>query len=598
MSAPSAETSARRSGRRHKRKRVAVDEEESDAGSAAAKARTEEGSDGGQETAGESEGEGCKKEPEEAVENGAKLKRCDGRPVRMLDAAVGAFVALAAAYGREPGLDWVSAEDVLDVCVAHMGRLCPGRTTHASSRQVLRRVIFPAASKTTRNNLRAFEVESGDDFTIANWRGYRIRPNEDFWRVREGIVFADGDGMEVGFEELGVKVPNTPSREGDVYRVPIVVERDEGDGEVKDGGEEEIEEEEEVEERVEINSEDSDEPLPENRLPASLVAPCAAVGNHWLSPPPGPVRLSAFDRDPKLTVLPSPPGDPEVVCAFKGFRSIRASHGVFQGCWYFEVTVLPYEGDGAVRLGWSSRRSPIGVPVGFDDNGFGIRDRSGEFFHNSFLTDYASGFEAGDVIGCCLRLPPSLSRKAMARIAEDSVRILNRKHGDWTGPSPLPICDLGYFEGGMVEFYKNGTSLGIPLEFQKANSPARIAVYEYFPTISLFKNAQVRVSFGPFDDLPPGCSPVCELAAEEEFSDVGSEADYAVVGEGKSAGDRCENAATVGSPSSVADADADENPEGEESDGIDRKAPSSTGAPLFDLYRPRSRFLDVSRRSQ
>jgi hypothetical protein len=68
------------------------------------------------------------------------------------------------------------------------------------------------------------------------------------------------------------------------------------------------------------------------------------------------VRLSDNDRAAQLKVSE----DGLTVTGHKGYSSVRASHGVAHGAWYWEATVLPPDEkadaslpDGHVRLGWS-----------------------------------------------------------------------------------------------------------------------------------------------------------------------------------------------------------------------------------------------------
>ena len=55
----------------------------------------------------------------------------------------------------------------------------------------------------------------------------------------------------------------------------------------------------------------------------------------------------------------------------------RASHGVSDGCWYYELDVLePAGGDknAHVRFGWATCRADLHGPVGYDQFGFAYRD--------------------------------------------------------------------------------------------------------------------------------------------------------------------------------------------------------------------------------
>lgn len=231
-----------------------------------------------------------------------------------------------------------------------------------------------------------------------------------------------------------------------------------------------------------------------------------------------PVRLSSLDKSIGISFE----GDPaqNFVRGLKGFRMIRATTGVCEGDWYFEATVMPYEGDGAVRLGWSTRRSDVETPVGFDGYGFGIRDRTGEFIHHASCKPYGKPFTIGDTIGCRIRMP-QLTDEQKARIAAaDDAWLHYRFIGLLQGPPPQDsgIC----LEGGIanVEFFKNGTSMGVPEYFAQCTAPKpdeffangakggssrRIGIRAgyYYPSVALFGNAVVKANFGPDFAHPP-----------------------------------------------------------------------------------------------
>ena len=65
------------------------------------------------------------------------------------------------------------------------------------------------------------------------------------------------------------------------------------------------------------------------------------VGTTWLHPNPNP------NPNPNPSPKPSQVG-------YRGYRMVRATHGVSSGSWYFEVRVnTPLNGeDGHTRLGW------------------------------------------------------------------------------------------------------------------------------------------------------------------------------------------------------------------------------------------------------
>lgn len=84
---------------------------------------------------------------------------------------------------------------------------------------------------------------------------------------------------------------------------------------------------------------------------------------------------------------------------------IRATHGIREGSWYFEIFIEQH--DGHTRLGWSREQADLRVPVGFDNYSYSYRDVQGDVFHKSRGKPYGEPYGPGDVIGCFIHLPPS-----------------------------------------------------------------------------------------------------------------------------------------------------------------------------------------------
>jgi len=102
------------------------------------------------------------------------------------------------------------------------------------------------------------------------------------------------------------------------------------------------------------------------------------IPDGWLSNPVGvPVRLWERDKASLLELDASL----LTISGKKGYRTCRTTHGVLEGRWYFEALVYGTPDEGNVRLGWSTRSGQIEAPVGFDKHGFGLRDLTGELFH-------------------------------------------------------------------------------------------------------------------------------------------------------------------------------------------------------------------------
>lgn len=205
--------------------------------------------------------------------------------------------------------------------------------------------------------------------------------------------------------------------------------------------------------------------------------------------PPG-VALSkdAAHCAPQLNVSK----DQLTVTGEKGFRMVRATHGVKDGAWYCEVIILQPDDkknvDGHVRVGWSSQAGELQGPVGYDEYSYGYRDIMGSKIHRSLRhDDYGEPYGPGDVIGMLLRLQDEDTPAAALDPVANSVR-----------------------------YFRNGVDQGIAYQ----SVPCRGF---YYPAVSLYKGGKVRMNFGPQFIYPPPkletkqrgqkatCSPISDL---------------------------------------------------------------------------------------
>ncbi|KAI7739452.1 hypothetical protein M8C21_003950 [Ambrosia artemisiifolia] len=90
----------------------------------------------------------------------------------------------------------------------------------------------------------------------------------------------------------------------------------------------------------------------------------------------------------------------------KGYRMVRATRGVMEGAWYFEIKVVSLGESGHTRLGWSTEKGDLQAPVGYDGNSYGYRDVDGSKVHKALREKYGEdGYREGDVIGFYVNLP-------------------------------------------------------------------------------------------------------------------------------------------------------------------------------------------------
>lgn len=138
--------------------------------------------------------------------------------------------------------------------------------------------------------------------------------------------------------------------------------------------------------------------------------------------PKHPVKLSSTDKSPFITVA----SDHHTCSTAKyGYSMIRATHGMEEGAFYFEVRVLhgqrqfvdtpssttsslgsylaskrnshvkkkpTIDYEPHVRVGWSLEKGDLKVPVGFDKWSYSYRDVKGDIFHSSKGKPYGESY--------------------------------------------------------------------------------------------------------------------------------------------------------------------------------------------------------------
>lgn len=111
---------------------------------------------------------------------------------------------------------------------------------------------------------------------------------------------------------------------------------------------------------------------------------------------PDKVQLSTIDAAHQLTIDTKK----QIVTGNHGYSSIKATHGILQGDYYFEIKILELptkdkdpnrlgQGDSAVRVGWSTEKHLLQTPVGYGPFSFSIRSRKGTIFHQAKGRHYA-----------------------------------------------------------------------------------------------------------------------------------------------------------------------------------------------------------------
>ncbi len=143
-----------------------------------------------------------------------------------------------------------------------------------------------------------------------------------------------------------------------------------------------------------------------------------------------------------------------------------------------------------VRLGWSMRTGDLQAPVGYDKWSYGIRDIQGSKIHCSKREDNWGGedFGPGDVIGCAISMVSDGE-------AESSTETSNAGADQDQQP-----------KANHIRFFKNGLPMGEFVITKGKRSGGEAFIIPdgvYYPAISLYMGATVKVNFGPHFIHPP-----------------------------------------------------------------------------------------------
>ncbi|XP_050223016.1 protein TRAUCO [Mercurialis annua] len=179
----------------------------------------------------------------------------------------------------------------------------------------------------------------------------------------------------------------------------------------------------------------------------------------------------------------------------KGYRMVRATRGVCEGAWYFEIKVVKLGETGHTRLGWSTEKGDLQAPVGYDGNSFGYRDIDGSKVHKALREKYGEeGYKEGDVIGFYINLPDGLAYvpKPPQLVWYKGQRYVCAPDSKEDPPKIVP--------GSEISFFKNGVCQDVAYKDLYGG--------RYYPAASMYTlpnqpNCTVKFNFGPnFEFFP------------------------------------------------------------------------------------------------
>jgi len=242
---------------------------------------------------------------------------------------------------------------------------------------------------------------------------------------------------------------------------------------------------------------------------------------------PETVLLSFLDRAPQLTLSDDRLG----VSGNKFYCTIRANHSVNRGTWYFEAKIVDIPEGAATRIGWAQKNANLQAPLGFDKFGYSCRSRKGTKFHEAIGKHYCDGYKTDDVLGCMITLPVIPEQDYMPPSFKDKPLLKFKSHlyFEEKDREKENLEQLKPLPGSKITFFKNGESLG--------EAFSNIYMGDYFPAIATFKNAKVKLNFGPrFKFSPPKnlkVRPMCERAEEVVIEQSLSDMKFFTENEGK-----------------------------------------------------------------
>ncbi|KAG0481534.1 hypothetical protein HPP92_012392 [Vanilla planifolia] len=179
----------------------------------------------------------------------------------------------------------------------------------------------------------------------------------------------------------------------------------------------------------------------------------------------------------------------------KGYRMVRATRGVVEGSWYFEIRVVRLGDSGHTRLGWTTENGDLQAPVGYDGNSYGYRDIDGSKIHKALREKYGDrGYAEGDVIGFYISLPEGelYATKPPNFVWYKGQRYMYSATGKDDPPKVVP--------GSEISFFRNGICQGVAFKDLFGG--------RYYPAASMYTlpnqpSCEVKFNFGPeFEFFP------------------------------------------------------------------------------------------------
>nr|CAG4636886.1 EOG090X03NS [Ceriodaphnia reticulata]SVE72844.1 EOG090X03NS [Ceriodaphnia reticulata] len=202
---------------------------------------------------------------------------------------------------------------------------------------------------------------------------------------------------------------------------------------------------------------------------------------------PSQVLLALHDRAPQLKVTE----DRLAATGEKGYCTIRATHYVNRGTWYWECTIEEMPEMAATRIGFAQAYGNLQAPLGYDKFGYSWRSRKGTVFHESLGKHFSQGYCEGDVLGILIELPDIPSGNYIPPTYKDKPLVKFKSHLYYEDRDEVQeaLRNLKPLMGAKIDFFKNGVHQGTGFKDIYAGG--------YYPAISLYKNVTVSVNFGP-----------------------------------------------------------------------------------------------------